>query len=175
MVSLNVQIYFHKAGITASKLPATLKKKAFLKGVLSDMPDTESFKKFVIQYGLFDIHNINGTTFVRDDGVSRPATFIPTIHQSELPDGEVFCGLLITNGLPIDEERVHYLLQLKPDEIVGIDEGHKTTTVNKDVLDAIRVLINLYGTVAEKILDDIGDTEIGAVETLERYLNQVQL
>ena len=176
MVSLNVQIYFHKAGETASRLPGTYKKRAFLKGLLSDIVDVETFKKFVIQYGMFDITNINGTTYVSSDGSQHTATFAPKIRQADLPDGEVFCGLLIASGLPIDEHRVHYLLQVAPDDVpVETMVEQPRAKADAKVSNAVKVLVDLYGKVAEKILDDIGDEQLSAIETLEKYLKDVQL
>jgi len=173
MVSLNVQIYFHKAGETASRLPGTYKKRAFLKGLLSDIIDVEAFKKFVMQYGMFDITSINGTTYTSSDGSQHTATFMPKIRQADLPDGEVFCGLLIVSGLPIDEHRIHYLLQVGPDDVPV--ETMVEQKVDAKVNIAMKTLVDLYGKVAEKILDDIGDEQLSAIETLETYLKEVQL
>lgn len=175
MTSLNVQIYFHKAGETAARLPGAFKKKAFLKGLLSDMSDTEAFKKFVMEYGMFDITSINGTTYIASDGSQHNATFIPRIKQTDIPDGEVFCGIIIVNGLPIDESRVHYLLQVKPDElpVETVVEQPSRMKGNAKIDESIKILIDLYANIAEKILDSIGDAEIQAIELLEKYLNKV--
>jgi hypothetical protein len=173
MATLNVQIYFHRAGETASRLSSTIKKQAFLRGLLTDIPDVESFKKFILQYGLFDVVSVNGSTYTDTDGQTKTATFLPKVQQSELPTGEVYCGILISNGLPVDESNIHYLLIVKPDDLP--DDDRQTSTMTKSdgqILNSIRVLIDLYGNVAETIIDKIGDKELRAIEILENYINQ---
>ena len=170
----NVQLYFHNSDETVKKITSKVKKDIFLAGLSLKCNSIDTFKNFIVENGVFNITKVEGFNITFSDGNTNEGIFELSIDDTFSPTSNrpVFCLYSTRDIASFNGEivTIHYMFKL--DRIPALQTGQVSRNNGQGLLQAIKTLIALYNRTAEKVLDDIGDADLGAIEYLENYLRK---